>query len=275
MKVSEIIEIIEKTAPPSIAASWDNSGVQVASFREDAKQIAVLLDPTLESLERAISAGAEFVLSHHPLSLSPRHPDKVDNYLSILSLLLKNDVCLYSAHTSLDANPDGPVRWLAEALDLDRVKTLDPFPPSGDPGLHAKARNGEYGFGFTGTLVKPVSYADFCRLLSSVIGRPEWQGCGRRPEAVFRVACCPGSGGSLLKEVVESGSDVFISGDIKYHTALEALAVGVRIVDVGHFVLEEEMMRRFAKQLEAELVIPVHYIPSRDPLAVEHAPKPI
>lgn len=238
--------------------------------------MAVMLDPSLESLERAIASGAEFILAHHPLSMTPRFPNRADSYLAVLSLLLKKDVWLYSAHTSLDANPHGPVRWLAEELGLSRVSTLEPLDAGAKAAFHAKTgKSGDYGFGYTGTLDKPVAYGDFCRMLAGVIGRSEWQGCGRRPEAVFRVACCPGSGGSVLQAAVEAGADVFISGDIKYHTALEALAAGVRVMDVGHFILEEEMIRRFAKQLDMELDITVTYIPSRDPLAVEHAPQPL
>ena len=272
MKIPDIISVIERIAPLPIAASWDNSGMQLASFRQDVSHMAVMLDPTLEGIERAIGAGADFIVTHHPLSMSPRYPDKADTYLSILSLLLKNEVPLYSAHTSLDANPDGPVRWLGEALDLHRISTLEPLPPAALSALPQHLRKAEYGFGFTGTLIKPVAYADFCRILAGVLGRPEWQGCGRRPEAVFRVACCPGSGRSVLAAVVAAGADIFITGDVKYHTALEALDAGVRILDVGHFILEEEMVRRFAKFLDLELDITVTYIPSRDPLAVEHVP---
>ncbi|MFW5836993.1 MAG: Nif3-like dinuclear metal center hexameric protein, partial [Desulfovibrionaceae bacterium] len=44
--------------------------------------------------------------------------------------------------------------------------------------------------------------------------------------------------------------DVFITGDIKYHQALEAQ---IPIIDVGHFCLEEEMMRRTAGLLQESL----------------------
>lgn len=272
MKVSDIIRVIEKTAPLGIAAPWDASGIQVAAMRAEVSHVCVLLDPTLESLERAVTGGAEFILCHHPLSLNPRFPNRQDSYLAVLSLLLRNDVWLYSAHTTLDANPDGPVRWLAQEMGLSRIVTLEPLEASPAwPGRGVTVP--DYGFGFTGTLDNPMSYNDFCRKLSVCMGRGEWQGCGRRPEAVFRVACCPGSGGSMINAAVAAGADVFISGDIKYHIALEALSSGLRVLDVGHFILEEEMMRRFAKQLDLDLDAQVSFIPSRDPLATEHPPQ--
>ena len=259
MKAIDIIDIIEKRAPLSYAASWDASGVQVAALREEIQGVAVVLDPTLESLARAADTRADFILAHHPLSMQPRYPDRRDDYLSILSLLFKGDIWLYSAHTSLDANPDGPVRWLAHELGLRSLEILEPEATAGPDAPRC-------GFGFSGLLPATSTYADFCRLLGSALGRDSWQVCGPGPERVSRVACCPGSGGSMLAEAAASGADVFITGDIKYHTALEARSMGLHVLDVGHFILEEEMMRRFAVELTSTLSVPVSFVPGSDPI---------
>ena len=66
------------------------------------------------------------------------------------------------------------------------------------------------------------------------------------PKTVSRVAYCTGSGGSLVEAAANSGADVFVTGDMKYHQALNA---PLSVIDVGHFILEEEMMRRFAQAL--------------------------
>ena len=259
VKPIDIIAIIEKHAPPAYAASWDKSGVQVAALREEVHSVAVMLDPTLSSLALAVDAGADFILAHHPLSMQPRYPDRRDEYLSILSLLFKGDVWLYSAHTSLDANPDGPVRWLAHELDLRSLETLE---PSGSAGPGAAC----CGFGFSGLLPAALDYADFCRRLGTALGKESWQVCGPAPGQVARVACCPGSGGGLLAEAAAAGADVYITGDIKYHTALEARSMGLHVLDVGHFILEEEMMRRFAAMLASTLSVPVSFVPASDPI---------
>lgn len=264
MKINDIITVIEATAPLGAAASWDASGTQVAALRDEAARVAVMLDPSLESLQQAAASGAEFVLAHHPLSMQPRFPNRQDEYLSILSLLFTQGMWLYSAHTSLDANPEGPVRWLARELGLASLEILE---PTGAPGPDAPA----YGFGFTGTLAEPLAYPDFTRFLAALLDKDDWQVCGPQPERVCRVACCPGAGNSLLASALKVGADVFITGDVKYHTALDARAAGLRVIDVGHFALEEEMMRRFAAHLAGELSVPVAFIPGRDPLQGESA----
>ncbi len=262
MKVHDIIDFIEKTAPPAFAASWDNSGVQVAALREEARRLAVLLDPSLEALLRAVDAGADFILSHHPLLMQPRYPNRNDEYLAVLSLLLTRNIWLYSAHTSLDANPEGPVRWLAHALGLRLVELLEPAERQGTDAALS-------GFGFFGCLSEIQSYSLFCENLSRVLGKSGWQSCGPRPERVLRVACCPGSGHSLLATAASVGADLFITGDIKHHAALEAASLGLHVLDVGHFALEEEMMRRFAEELRQSLPVPVTFFPGRDPLENE------
>ena len=102
--------------------------MQVASAREDIRHLAVCLDPTPASIRSALAAGADMVLAHHPLSMEGRFTDRLDAYHEVLSLLFRADVPLYSAHTSLDANPLGPVSWLAEELGLCRLPEADPLP---------------------------------------------------------------------------------------------------------------------------------------------------
>lgn len=273
MKPYDIIKLIEKTAPLDAQAPWDASGIQVASPKTAISRAAVMLDPTLPALRQAVEAGADFILAHHPLSMKPRFPDRADDYLAILSLLFKHDVWLYSAHTSLDAAPDGPVRWLADDLGLLSVELLEPSNGSGTGGSGTGGTEAApYGFGFTGLLPETLPYPAFCRLLAQSLGKSEWQVCGPVPERVGRVACCPGSGGGLLPLAVAAGADVFITGDFKYHAALDAGLAGLRVLDVGHFSLEEEMMRRFAVTLADALAVPLDFFPGRDPLAAERVP---
>ncbi|MDR1359488.1 MAG: Nif3-like dinuclear metal center hexameric protein [Deltaproteobacteria bacterium] len=253
MNPGDVIAVIENMAPPAAAAAWDVSGVQVASRRDRITRLAVMLDPAPRALAAAAADGAEFILAHHPLSLHPRFPNSVDAYTDILALLLGEGIWLYSAHTSLDGNPDGPVRWLAEDLALTDVRLLEP------------AAQGGYGFGFVGLLPGPLTYEDFCARLGEIPGLSRWAACGARPPVVRLVACCPGSGSELIPLARSMGADVFISGDLKYHPALEASEQLPRVLDVGHFCLEEEMMSRFAARLQEALPLPVTFYPGRNP----------
>lgn len=258
MRIPELISILERYAPLEAAAAWDVSGLQVASLAEEAASVAVTLEPDLEILRAAAEAGADFIVSHHPLSMQPRFPNRKDAYLDVLSLLLTRGIALYSAHTSLDANSEGPAWFLASELDLQDTQVLDPTQVCPDGAC-------VFGFGFIGSLRRAMSCAEFYGVLRALLGRDVLQVCGAVPARVSRVACCPGSGTSLIPAAAAKGADVFITGDVRYHSALEAAELGLCVFDVGHFVLEEMMMSRFAGLLAHALPVPVRFFPGRDP----------
>lgn len=106
------------------------------------------------------------------------------------------------------------------------------------------------GFGQVGTLPAPLAWDAFMTELESLVDRDVFTICGPIPETVSRVAYCGGSGSSLIAEAARAGADVFITGDMKYHPAVES---DLCVVDVGHFSLEEEMMRLFAVELGERL----------------------
>jgi len=260
MKLFEIITHIEKTALLGNAAPWDNSGIQVAAVRDTVSHLAVMLDPTPVSIATALKHGTDMILSHHPLAMTPRLPNTLDDFHTVLALLFSRDVPLYSAHTSLDANLRGPASWLADAFALTNRRALErtAYHPEGEP---------HYGFGIVGDLPASLSYATFTDNLAKILGKSAWRASGPIPETVSRLAYCPGSGESLLRTAAVLGADVYITGDMKYHTALEA---PIRALDVGHFVLEEIMMRTFADQLRESLApVTVSYFEAMDPFVLE------
>ena len=253
MKCTELIKLLEELAPPAAAASWDNSGIQVIGGREEVKRMAVALDPSINTIDRAMEHGADFVLCHHPLLLKPAFLNKDNAYSRIVRRLMQADAWLYSAHTSLDAQPTGPVRWLAEDLDLKEVCLLE-----------YEADDAVYGFGFCGNLPEKIPFERFVCLLAAKTAVKGVNICGPRPDGVKRVACCPGAGSNLWSAAKTLGADVLITGDLKYHTALEA---EICVLDVGHFSLEEEMMRRLAVHLQQHLVgVEVIFLEACDPI---------
>jgi len=266
VKIDDLVKIIEKIAPLSLAESWDKSGMQVASRKREIAHLAVTLEPLPQNIRQALEMGADFLLAHHPLTLQPRFPDRADTYHSVLSMLFKADLPLYSAHTSLDCNPLGPTRWLAHSFKLRRTKILAKTGRTILPGSDDENEQ-DYGLGFVGDLPSPLAYTEFCRQLAGHTGNDNWRSSGPEVETVARLACCPGSGGDLAEKALEAGAQIFISGDIRYHTAL---TFGLRVIDLGHFSLEESMMQVCASKLADMLPeIKVSFIPGRDPFTTE------
>ena len=71
---------------------------------------------------------------------------------------------------------------------------------------------------------------------------------------VKKIALCGGSGASLLKDACRQGADALVTGDIKYHEAREAEALGVALVDAGHFATEILMVDGVTTRISKEMV---------------------
>lgn len=253
MHCAEFIALIETYAPPGAAAPWDNSGIQVESGQDRANKICVALDPTPATVSAALELKADFLLCHHPLLLAPRYLNTRDQYFHIVRRLMHADCRLYSAHTSLDANPRGPVSWLAQALRLSNCQILEPVPdapldsPTEENGFAAPSG---YGFGLAGDLPEEIELNAFLAQLEEILlpegPRQDWRLCGQPGRLVRKIAYCPGSGASVAGKAAAAGADLYITGDVKYHSALET---PLPMLDVGHFCLEERMMRELAALL--------------------------
>ena len=53
----------------------------------------------------------------------------------------------------------------------------------------------------------------------------------------------------MIRDVMATGADVYVTGDIDYHTAIDTMADGLAIVDAGHYGTEYI----FAEAMEREL----------------------
>ncbi len=126
MKPELVISRLEQDAPLWLASSWDHSGIQVKGARDAITRVAVALDPTLATINKALAADADFILTHHPLGLTPRFPTKDDTLYAVMASLMSQGVWLYAAHTSLDAQPEGPANWLAQELGMINQDILEP-----------------------------------------------------------------------------------------------------------------------------------------------------
>ncbi len=303
MQSSTLIALIESTAPPCLAASWDKSGVQIASPVTEIGTLAVALDPTEDTVRRAVEQEADFLLCHHPLTLAPKLPTRVDEFHHVLGLCLGQKMWLYSAHTSLDANPAGPVNWLGRTLgltgmrvlevttrvtptlvrlraqdapgwtertlwpeDLTALRTTEPEAIIHELPLSAPSR--EFGFGCIGALPQAMTWPEFSALLVPRLGGVP-RLVGHAPEVVEKIAYCPGSGADLTARAFALGANVFMTGDLKFHQAQAVQGQGLTM-DVGHFCLEETMMRVWSEELAAQLTpagTRVIFLPGRDPFA--------
>lgn len=93
-----------------------------------------------------------------------------------------------------------------------------------------------YGLGRIGQLDKPVSFVEFTSRVKRAFGLETVRTVGDLERTVRRVAILGGMGPKHLADAVEARADVYITGDIDFHTAQDALAEGIALIDPGHHV---------------------------------------
>jgi dinuclear metal center YbgI/SA1388 family protein len=126
VRVGDIARIIETIAPPYLALPGDNCGLQTGSPDGRVRGVLVALDPSPEAVRRAVSARADILVTHHPLFYEPvKRLDPSTSNGAAATLAAAKGVAVYSAHTSLDAAPEGLARELARLAGL---KNIDFFP---------------------------------------------------------------------------------------------------------------------------------------------------
>jgi len=120
-----IIEMLDKLAPESLAEKWDNVGLQIGSPEKRVKRILVAVDLLEEVAEEAVKKRADMIVTHHPFLFDSVKTLREDSFTGrVASMLIKNDIALYCAHTNLDSAPGGINHMLAQRINLKDVETL-------------------------------------------------------------------------------------------------------------------------------------------------------
>jgi len=240
-RVEHCIQIMEALAPASYRLDWDNIGLHLGHPKSEVHRILVTLTITDAVVYKAVNERVNLIISHHPLIFKPLKTIRTDLPGGrVIKMLLNNDIAVFCSHTNLDRAPQGLNYWLAEDLQLKNHKVLA-----------ADITNPDVGLGRIGE-ISPIALQDLVSRLNSrwhtkvrYVGAPDHK--------CEKVAVCGGSGGDLIYQAWYNHADVLITGDISYHDALDASALGIAVIDAGHFTTEKIMVEKVAAYLESKL----------------------
>ena len=244
--LGEVIAVLERAYPSGSAQSWDRVGLVTGDPDQPVRRIHLALDPTLAVIEEARAAGADLLVTHHPLLLRGVHSVAVTSAkgASVTNLVV-GDIALFVAHTNADVAADGVCVALAEACgvgDLEPLVLLEDRP-----------------LGRVGELPAPMTLGEFARVVATALPAAPVgvRVAGPEGAAVRRVAVLGGSGDDLFEAVRGSGADVYVTADLRHHPALEAREESrggpPYLIDAGHWASEAVWLPRAAQVLREEL----------------------
>ncbi len=72
---------------------------------------------------------------------------------------------------------------------------------------------------------------------------------GDRYKSVRKLALLNGAGNKFVNSAYFSGAQVLITGDMQYHEILDAVEMGISVIDAGHYATEKLMSKKIAEHL--------------------------
>lgn len=238
MRIYEIEAYFETLYPAERRCQWDNDGLLVCpDRRREVRKVLTCLDVTFSAIEKARAEECDLIVSHHPMIFSPvSHVNEDSIAGQKILLLLEAGISLISLHTRFD----GAVGGLNEAF----AKSLGILPERCDALLEE-----EPFIGGMGSLPAKYTPGELARHVARVLSSPVKLYSAEMD--IEKVGFCCGSGKDLVKPCLSRDVDAFIGGDIPYHTALDAVELGMTVIDCGHYASEKNAPNIFRNALNA------------------------
>ncbi len=342
LSIQQIIDALDRLAPPALAESWDNVGLLVGDPSADVANVMLTIDYTPAVAAEAATTKCELVVAYHPPIFLPI---KKLTAGGVVFDAIRRGVAIYSPHTALDSADGGTNDVLADVLGLmDRSPLKQTTPPAitqykldtfvpphavekvsqamfaagagrigdysacsfrspgvgtffgekganpsvGQPGrlelteevsvetvvpiekvdaVVAALRNSHPfeepafdllllaaapttdGIGRVGTLSPAVERMSLFATIKKELGIHHLLIAGPTEGAVSRAAVCAGSGTSFVDAAIAAKVDLYLTGEVKHHDALKAVAAVMTVVCTLHSNSERITLKRLAERL--------------------------
>ncbi len=206
MNKYDIVKKIEDFAPLETQESWDSCGWGIDKDEIDVHKILFALTITDDVVAQARKNDCDMIISHHPLFYVP---------------LEYRDINIYSAHTNLDRAEGGTTDTIIKKLGFKKSRNED--------------------FVRIVELINPISAEELKKKLQVISQNLRYVNNLGKNE-IKSIGFCAGSGAEFIDKYEV---DAFVTGDLKFHTALDSKQI---VFDIGHF--ESEI---FAPELLKEI----------------------
>lgn len=210
----EISRRIEEFAPLETAEPWDCSGWLVETAGKDVSRVMLALTVTEDILSQAREQNCDMIISHHPLFFVP---------------IGFKDIDIYCAHTNLDLAKGGTTDTLITRLGLEAA----------------------FADGFLRYVEGDVKFGAFIQKLKKISTNMRYTN-PKHVEILKKISFCAGSGSEFIKDAAENGADALVTGDLKFHPALES---PIAVFDIGHFESEIQVLNVFKELINNDVEV--------------------
>ena len=236
MKVSDVVNFMEKTAPIELAEKWDSPGLKTGSLQNDVNKILICLDASALVVQEAIDKNCDMIISHHPILFHPVSYLSMDTEKA-LCLAVKNDISIYSAHTNLDFTIGGINDSLAEIIGLQDIE---------------KDESGKHAFGY---LKKTMTLNEFTDNIKKSLNAPAITAVIpthlSNKKDIIKVGVSSGGFDGNYKWAEALNIDVLVTGEIKHFEYVTLNEANLISIGAGHYFTEIPGMRVLCEKLNS------------------------
>ena len=236
MKIRTIYDILNEISHFELQEDWDNSGLNLGDFNNDVKKIYLSIDIDEELIEKMDENS--LLITHHPLIFKPIKKIIPNRFSTKLLLkMAKKNIFNIAMHTNFDKT------HLNEYVAKDVL------------GFEGKAEDFifyadvDMNFYELGEYVKQRLNID---IIKAVLAK----------DKIKKVAITTGAGMGLLDSIQ---ADCFLTGDIKYHEAMDAKVRGISLIDITHYTSEKYFSDILFDILDEKIDIEIVKLNSLDP----------
>lgn len=108
------------------------------------------------------------------------------------------------------------------------------------------------GLGRIGKLKHPIRLGQFAEQIKNTFQLQGLRITGDPEQMVAKVAVLGGSGEKYFRQAKRLGADVYVTGDLTFHQAQDAEALGLALIDPGHYI-EKVMITGLQNDLKVKL----------------------
>ncbi len=230
MKILQIYEYLNELSPFEMQENWDNSGLLIGDFKTDISKIALSIDvdeKLIDSLD-----NDTLLITHHPIIFGGLKQLEFSKYpANLIQKMIQKNISNIAMHTNFDQTHLN--EYVATEILGYKIAKKD---------------------GFVAYLEIDEYFDDFAKNISKAFGLK----CARTvkcAQRVKKVALTTGSGCSLMRSL---DADCFLTGDVKYHDAMEAKSIKLSLIDIGHYESEHffaQILQKHLKILGLEVII--------------------
>ncbi|MCR8968947.1 Nif3-like dinuclear metal center hexameric protein [Facklamia sp. 7083-14-GEN3] len=222
----DLMAYLNQKYPAAYAEEWDKVGLHFGDPEQVIKKAMVALDMRPQVVEEAIDEKVDTLILHHPpIFKAIDRFDGSNPQIKMYQKAIQAGINVFAMHTNYDAAPGGMNDILAQALRLEEIQPL------------VELEEGQVAIGRVGNLPQALTRHELFAYVKQVFKRSALTVVEKVPHATYqKVAIVGGAGASFMDQVEKVQADVFITGDISFHTGHDLYEKAFMTIDAGHYI---------------------------------------